>query len=180
MSQYPASPDTMLQLDFGSSDATVAAVVPKITQLVDQAVRPVAWDTDQRLIAMWLHGKSINTQRVYRRAAAAWFLEVVGKPLGAVTLGDRQTFSDTPYRKSELSTPDQNPKHSLQIDRRPTAFACRITGRTISHSCCQGKCDPCPRETLLFASASPSGRSRYSQMTSNRQPSNTIVPDVGP
>jgi len=100
MSQYPASPDTMLQLDFGSSDATVAAVVPKITQLVDQAVRPVAWDTDQRLIAMWLHGKSINTQRVYRRAAAAWFLEVVGKPLGAVTLGDRQTFSDTPYRKA--------------------------------------------------------------------------------
>ncbi len=118
----------MLQLDFGSSDATVAAVVPQITQLVDQAVRPVAWDTDQRLIAMWLHGKSINTQRVYRSAAAAWFLEVVGKPLGAVTLGGRQTFSDTPYRKSELSTPDQNPKHSLQIDRRPTAFAWRITG----------------------------------------------------
>ncbi len=43
---------------------------------------------------MWLHGKSVHTQRAYRRAAER-FLKVVGKPLSFVTLGDLQAFTDT-------------------------------------------------------------------------------------
>jgi len=43
---------------------------------------------------MWLHGKATHTQRAYRRAAER-FLEIVGKPLRSVTLGDLQAFTET-------------------------------------------------------------------------------------
>src|SRR5205823_5872806 len=40
---------------------------------------------------LWLHGKSPQTQRAYRRHAAE-FRAFVGKELGAVTLDDLQAF----------------------------------------------------------------------------------------
>jgi site-specific recombinase XerD len=50
-------------------------------------------DTDQQLIALWLHGRSPHTQRAYA-ADVGRFLAYAGKPLGMVTLGDLQAFAD--------------------------------------------------------------------------------------
>ncbi len=93
MSRRPATPAAMLPLDFGPSVEASASYVP-VSQAVDRMARPAVSEADQRLMAMWLHGKSIHTQRAYRRAAER-FLEVVGKPLRSVTLGDLQSFSET-------------------------------------------------------------------------------------
>jgi integrase/recombinase XerD len=51
-------------------------------------------DTDKRLIEMWLHGLSADTQRLYRRCVNE-FLCWVRKPLHAVTLADLQDWQDT-------------------------------------------------------------------------------------
>ena len=51
-------------------------------------------DTDCRLIHMWLHGLSSDTQRGYKRCVSE-FLEWVKKPLRAVTLADLQNWQDT-------------------------------------------------------------------------------------
>lgn len=51
-------------------------------------------DSDERLIELWLHGRSAETQRAYRADADA-FRATVAKPLHAVTLGDLQAFADT-------------------------------------------------------------------------------------
>src|SRR5947209_19609612 len=51
-------------------------------------------DTDQQLIALWLHGRSRHTERAYR-ADADQFLAFVGKPLNVVTLAELQAFADT-------------------------------------------------------------------------------------
>ena len=50
-------------------------------------------ETDDRLVELWLHGRSPHTQRSYR---LAWRLlaEYVAKPLRQVTLGDLQNFAD--------------------------------------------------------------------------------------
>lgn len=93
MSRRPATPAAMLPLDFGPSVEASASYVP-VSQAVDRMARPAVSEADQRLMAMWLHGKSIHTQRAYRRAAER-FLEVVGRPLRSVTLGDLQSFSET-------------------------------------------------------------------------------------
>jgi site-specific recombinase XerD len=50
--------------------------------------------TDAQLVALWLHGRALLTIRAYRREAAR-FLDFVGKPLRAVTLGDLQAFADS-------------------------------------------------------------------------------------
>lgn len=63
--------------DGGGLVATAALAVPQ------QA------ESDHHLIELWLHGRSRHTQRAYRKDAER-FLEVVGKPLRAVTLGDLQ------------------------------------------------------------------------------------------
>src|SRR5205807_277381 len=49
---------------------------------------------DDRLIDLWLHGRSPETQRAYRADAGA-FTAAVRKPLCAVTLGDLQRFADS-------------------------------------------------------------------------------------
>ncbi|QEL17859.1 tyrosine-type recombinase/integrase [Limnoglobus roseus] len=68
------------------------------TQTTDAGIVPVATtamvvsrqaDSDHHLIDLWLHGRSRHTQRAYRKDAER-FLEAVGKPLRAVTLGDLQ------------------------------------------------------------------------------------------
>lgn len=51
-------------------------------------------ETDSRLIELWLHGRSLHTQRAYRKDAGR-FLSFVGVPLSRVTLGDVQDFADS-------------------------------------------------------------------------------------
>lgn len=48
---------------------------------------------DQGLIALWLHGKSQNTQEAYKRYAEK-FLAFAGVPLAEVTLAHMQAFAD--------------------------------------------------------------------------------------
>lgn len=54
---------------------------------------PVVDADDQRLLALWLHGRSPHTQRAYEYDARR-FLAAVGKPLATVRLGDAQAFGD--------------------------------------------------------------------------------------
>src|SRR5947209_8569046 len=56
-------------------------------------VIPRQAETDQQLIALWLHGRSRHTQRAYS-ADAARFLAFVQKTLHAVTLADLQGYAD--------------------------------------------------------------------------------------
>ena len=51
-------------------------------------------ETDERLVELWLHGRSIHTQRAYR-ADANSFLATIRKPMNEVTLGDVQAFADS-------------------------------------------------------------------------------------
>jgi site-specific recombinase XerD len=60
-------------------------------------------DTDQQLIALWLHGRPASTQAAYRRAIER-FLTVVDKPLRSVTLGDVQGFADSLSEKAPATT----------------------------------------------------------------------------
>jgi len=50
-------------------------------------------DTDIHLVSLWLHGRSVHTQRAYR-ADVGRFLAFVTRPLPTVTLGDLQAFAD--------------------------------------------------------------------------------------
>ena len=50
-------------------------------------------ETDEMLIALWLHGRSRHTQRAYRSDAKR-FLAFVDKTLHQITLGDIQAFTD--------------------------------------------------------------------------------------
>src|SRR3954462_12405103 len=58
------------------------------------APRGAQADTDARLLDLWLHGRSPETQRAYRADAEA-FLDFVRRPIHAVTLGDLQAFADS-------------------------------------------------------------------------------------
>lgn len=51
-------------------------------------------DNDRQVIAMWLHEKSDNTRKAYARDIEK-LTGFMDKPLGAVTLGDVQGFSDS-------------------------------------------------------------------------------------
>ena len=51
-------------------------------------------DTDQQLIALWLHGRPASTQEAYERDLAR-FLAFVDKPLRSVTLGDVQAVANS-------------------------------------------------------------------------------------
>lgn len=59
----------------------------------DQPIIPRQAATDAQLIALWLHGRSINTQQAYE-ADVRRFLDHVGKPLHQITLGDLQAYAD--------------------------------------------------------------------------------------
>lgn len=50
--------------------------------------------SDERLLALWLHGRGPATMRAYESDARA-FLAFVSKPLGAVSVGDVQAFGDS-------------------------------------------------------------------------------------
>jgi len=93
MSRRPADPANLPLFDFGSVGCAARAV-PVASHFIEPTARPKVTELDRRLIEMWLHGKSIHTQRAYQRAADR-FLEVVAKPLSNVTLGDFQRFTDT-------------------------------------------------------------------------------------
>jgi integrase/recombinase XerD len=50
--------------------------------------------TDDRLVELWLHGRSPHTQRAYA-ADVLRFRARAGKPLRQVTLSDLQEFADS-------------------------------------------------------------------------------------
>ena len=50
--------------------------------------------TDERLVGLWLHGKSAATVEAYRGALAAFSGFTGGKPLRTVTLADLQEYAD--------------------------------------------------------------------------------------
>ncbi len=58
--------------------------------------------TDSELIDLWLHGKSHNTVRTYRREVA-WFLSFVEKEAKEVSLSDVQAFATYLEESSGLS-----------------------------------------------------------------------------
>lgn len=88
--------------------------------LVPAETRPHA-ETDERLIDLWVHGRSPATIRAYR-ADANRFLGFVGKALSAVTLGDLQAFGDSLDHKLAPAT-----KHrALSAVKSLFAFATRI------------------------------------------------------
>lgn len=68
--------------------------------VVDTAFQPGAISTqrqaanDDQLVEIWLHGRSVHTQRAYA-ADAERFRVFFGKPLPTVTLADLQSFSDS-------------------------------------------------------------------------------------
>ena len=65
------------------------------------AVIPSQADSDQQLIALWLHGHSPHTQRAYAADVQHLLTFVGGKPLASITLAELQAFADS---LSELST----------------------------------------------------------------------------
>ena len=56
-------------------------------------VLPQQAESDQHLIALWLHGRSRHTQRAYRTDAKR-FLAKIDKPLHQITLGELQDYAD--------------------------------------------------------------------------------------
>jgi integrase/recombinase XerD len=60
-----------------------------------EASGPDAEASDARLIAMWLHGRSFHTTRVYGPDVARFRAFVGGKALRTITLADLQGFADT-------------------------------------------------------------------------------------
>lgn len=67
--------------------------IAKITPSVPQETRQQA-ETDERLIDLWVHGRSPSTIRAYRSDAKR-FLRFVKKTLREVTLGELQAFADS-------------------------------------------------------------------------------------
>ncbi|MCE9525562.1 MAG: tyrosine-type recombinase/integrase [Planctomycetales bacterium] len=65
------------------------AIIPKTDQPLTHGA-----DSDDRLIDLWLHGRSRATQRAYR-AAAKRFQSHVPKSLQSVTLADLQAYADS-------------------------------------------------------------------------------------
>ena len=58
-----------------------------------QTVAPRQADNDEQLIEIWLHGRSIHTQRAYR-SDIDQCLRAVAKPLNRITLRDLQKYAD--------------------------------------------------------------------------------------
>jgi integrase/recombinase XerD len=76
--------------------------------------------SDAQLIAAWLYGRPLNTQRAYA-ADIARFTSGVGKPLPAVTLNDLQEFAAT---LEHLAVTSQY--RMLSAVKSLLAFGCRI------------------------------------------------------
>lgn len=75
---------------------------------------------DDRLIEIWLHGRSPHTQRAYASDVAR-LLSKTGKPLASITLADLQSFADS---VAELSPASRN--RPLSAVKSLLAFAHRI------------------------------------------------------
>lgn len=69
------------------ADPTVESLVP---------ARPITASalSDQQLLGLWLHGKSLHTQKAYQ-ADIEQFLAFAGKPLHQITLQDLQNYADS-------------------------------------------------------------------------------------
>lgn len=71
------------------------ALIPRRATTAVQASSEIpAESLNERLIALWLHGRSVHTQRAYRSDAERFIAFTEGKPLSVVTLGDVQAFAD--------------------------------------------------------------------------------------
>lgn len=97
------------------------------TEIVQLATAPVPEETrrqaetDERLIDLWVHGRSPATIRAYR-ADANSFLAFTGKTLSEVTLGDLQSFAD--YLDLRLAPASKH--RCLSAVKSLFAFATRI------------------------------------------------------
>src|SRR3954470_3904319 len=72
--------------------STEIAVLPAYQEDNDRALvgkEPEQASSDDHLIELWLHGRSLHTQRAYR-ADVDRFRAGAGKPLARVTLADLQ------------------------------------------------------------------------------------------
>jgi integrase/recombinase XerD len=65
----------------------IVIATPRAPALADQAT------SDDQLVALWLHGRSAATAKAYR-ADATHFRTATALPLGAITLGDLQTYAN--------------------------------------------------------------------------------------
>jgi site-specific recombinase XerD len=70
-----------------SSENPQNPIIKNETQLVLQQA-----DSDEHLVALWLHGRSRHTQRAYRKEIQS-FIASIEKPLNRITLGDLQNFA---------------------------------------------------------------------------------------
>jgi len=79
-----------------SMETTAAA--PEVP--IEPGATLTAGEVDLRIVRLWLHGKSPQTQRAYRRHSAE-FRSFTGKDLASVTLDDLQAF-DTSLQRPGL------------------------------------------------------------------------------
>jgi hypothetical protein len=85
--------DKWSYLAFGKRAETVQTALATTIQQPEIMVSQAA--SDQQLIALWLHGRSVHTQRAYSADIARLLKHTGGKPLVATTLADLQGFADT-------------------------------------------------------------------------------------
>src|SRR5579875_4041269 len=76
--------------------------------------------TDERIVALWLHGRSAHTKRAYARAIDRFQAFTQHKPLQTVTLGDLQAFADS------LSGKPSSIAQTLAAVKSLLSFASRI------------------------------------------------------
>jgi len=85
-----ADPDSIIDIVLPPPDnpALPPPLPPPAPVILAQA------QSDEHLVALWLHGRSAATQRAYAADLSAFFAHVQ-RPLHAVTLGDMQAFQDS-------------------------------------------------------------------------------------
>lgn len=79
-------------------------------------------DNDDKIITLWLHGKSFNTQEYYRSDAHR-FVDFVQKPLNRVALDDLHTFAQE-IDTEELA--DSSKRRMLSSIKSLFTFACKV------------------------------------------------------
>ena len=71
------------------------ALIPRRAESEVQGVEAISVESlNDRLVSLWLHGRSSHTQRAYRSDVERFIEFVGGKPLSQVTLMDVQAFAD--------------------------------------------------------------------------------------
>ena len=66
----------------------------ELTLALPGAMNPSGARSDEQLIGLWLHNRSVHTAKAYLGDVKR-FLDFVGKPLGMVTVADVQAFDDS-------------------------------------------------------------------------------------